>query len=183
MKNFIVLLVVSLLATSMFAQKKAKLNLTNALVVGQLDDPDDRYSLEINLTQLLVSSGIIAESSLNYMKFGEDSKILGEDSIKGIMKLKGIDTYCLVSVRGYDKRFKKTERKDNLSDALLIGGLFGLYQENIVSISFEFKFFRNGEFVYTDMIKCGNVGDRETVLKKFRKKTGKRILKKWKKKK
>ena len=82
MKNFIVLLVVSLLATSMFAQKKAKLNLTNALVVGQLDDPDDRYSLEINLTQLLVSSGIIAESSLNYMKFGEDSKILGEDSIK-----------------------------------------------------------------------------------------------------
>jgi len=185
MKNFIVLIVVSLLATSTFAQKekKVKLNLTNALVVAQMDDPDDRYSLEINLTQLFVSSGIKAESSLNYMKFGEDSKILGEDSIKGIMKSKGIDTYCLVSVRGYDKRFKKTERRDNLSDALLIGGLFGLYQENIVSISFEFKFFRDGEFVYTDIVKCGNVGDRETVLKKFRKKTGKRILKKWRKKK
>jgi len=156
--------------------------LTNALVVAQLDNPDDRYSLEINLTQLLVASGIKAEPSLNYMKFGEDSKILASDSIAEIMKTKGIDTYCLVSVRGYDRRFKKTEGRENLAAALSVGGLFDLYRQDIVSISFEFKFYRNGEFVYTDMVKCGNVGDRETVLKKFRKKTGKRILKKWRKK-
>lgn len=181
MKNAIILsifVIVSLTATS---QKQASLGLNNALVIGQLDNPEDRYSLEINFTELLTARGIKAEPSLNYIKFGENSQILGEDSIVQLMKSKGIDTYALVSVRGYDKRFKKTTRKDSLSTALSVGSLFDLYRLDIVSISFEFKFYRNGEFVYTDMVKCGNVGDRSSVIKRFRKKVGKRIVKKWKK--
>ena len=183
MKKGIILLTALLFVSGVFSQKtkKVKLHLNNALVVAQLDNPEDRYSLEINLTELLVSRGVKAEPSLNYMKFGEDSQVLGSDSIVNLMKQKEIDTYCLVSVRGYDKRFKKTKRRDNLKDALSVGSLFNLYREGIVSISFEFKFYRNGEFVYTDIVKCGNVGDRPTVLKRFRKKTGKRIVKKWKK--
>lgn len=183
MKKLNLILFALLFVTNVQAQKakKVKLHLNNALVVAQLDNPEDRYSLEINLTELMVSRGVKAEPSLNYMKFGEDSQVLGTDSIVNLMKAKGIDTYCLVSVRGYDKRFKKTKRRDNLKTSLAEGSLFNLYREGIVSISFEFKFYRNGEFVYTDIVKCGNVGDRATVLKRFRKKVGKRILRKWKK--
>lgn len=181
MKNYIILTTVLFIAFGSFAQNQQKLQLKNALVVAQLDNPEDRYSLEINLTELLVDRGVKAEPSLNYMKVGEDSGILGTDSVLAIMKTKGIDTYCLVSIRGYDKKFKRTQRKDDLNTALEVGSLFDLYRADIVSISFEFKFYRNGEFAYTDIVKCGNVGDRPTVLKRFRKKVGKRIFKKWKK--
>ena len=181
MKNYIILTTVLFISFGSFAQKQQKLQLKNALVVAQLDNPEDRYSLEINLTELLVNRGVKAEPSLNYMKVGEDSGILSTDSLMAIMKTKGIDTYCLVSIRGYDKKFKRTQRKDDLNTALAVGSLFDLYRADIVSISFEFKFYRNGEFVYTDIVKCGNVGDRPTVLKRFRKKVGKRIFKKWKK--
>jgi len=179
-KTFILVLVLTVTLFS-FGQKQAPLGLTNALVVGQLDNPEDRYSLEINFTELLSSMGVQAEPSLNHIKFGEDSQVLGGDSLVQLLKNKGIDTYALVSVRGYDKKFKKTSRKDSLSTSLAVGSLFDLYRQDIVSISFEFKFYRNGEFVYTDIVKCGNVGDRSSVIKRFRKKVGKRIRKKWKK--
>ena len=181
MKNTFILALVLTLTSWSFGQKQALLGLTNALVIGQLDNPEDRYSLEINITELLNSKGVKAEPSLNHVKFGENSQILGEDSLIQLMKSKGIDTYVLVSVRGYDKKFKKTTLRDSLEASLAMGNLFDLYRQDIVSISFEFKFYRNGEFVYTDIVKCGNIGDRSSVIKRFRKKTGKRIIKKWKK--
>lgn len=184
MKNLILVLLVAFVATGSFAQKKSKvkLNLTNALVIGQMDLTADRYSLEINTTELMNSRGVKAVPSLNVMKLGGDAMILASDSIADVMKAKGVDTYVLVSVRGYDRKFKVSGLKDSLEVALGTNSLFGLYREDIVSISFEFKFFRGGQLVYSDMIKCGNIGDRETVIKRFRKKVGKRILKKWKKK-
>lgn len=164
-----------------FGQKKknAPLHLTNVLVIGQMDKPEDRYSIEINLTEMLSSRGITTSPSLNVIKMGSEAQELASDSIKELMKTKGIDTYVLVTVRGYDRKFKVSEKQDNLVGALSIGSLFELYRPDIVSVSFEFKFFRNGEFVYGDIVKCGNVSDRETVLKRFRKKVGKRIYKKW----
>ena len=170
MKNAIILVLFVTMSLSLFGQKQAALGLTNALVIGQLDNPEDRYSLEINFTELLTMYGVKAEPSLNYIKFGENSQVLGEDSLIQIMKSKGIDTYALVSVRGYDKKFKKTNRTDSLSNALSVGSLFDLYREDIVSISFEFKFYRNGVFVYTDIVKCGNVGDRSSVIKRLERK-------------
>jgi len=184
MKKLILVALVAFIATGSFAQKKAKvkLDLTNALVIGQMDKTEDRYSLEINTTELFNSRGIKAAPSLNIMKLGGDAMILASDSIAEIMRAKGIDTYVLVTVRGFDRKFKVSGIKDNLETALGQTSLFGLYREDIVSISFEFKFFRAGELVYSDMVKCGNIGDRETVIKRFRKKVGKRTLKKWKKK-
>ena len=82
-----------------------------------------------------------------------------------------------VSVRGYDKKFKLAQIHDNLETALNTGHLFSLYRDEIVSISFEFTFFREGQFMGTDIIKCGNVSSRETVMKRFIKKTTKRVNK------
>lgn len=131
---------------------------------------------------MLTSRGIKTVPALNIMKMGADSQLLATDSMQQIIAAKGIDTYLLVSVRGYDRKFKPTTSTDDLSKSLSVGNLFDLYQPDITSISFEFKFFRNGQMVYSDIVKCGNISDRETVLKRFRNKVGKRIDKKWSKK-
>lgn len=178
MKKIITLAVLLTSLNTSFAQK-VNLGLKNAVVIGQLDNTEDRYSLEINLTELLTSRGVKTIPSLNIMKMGSDSQLLASDSMAQVLSSKGIDTYILVSVRGYDRKFKRTTSKDNLFKALELGSLFNLYQPDIVSVSFEFKFFRNGEFITSDIVKCANVSDRETVLKRFRNKVGKRISSKW----
>ena len=156
------------------------LHLKNALVVGQLDKPEDRYTVEINLTEMLTNAGIKTIPSLNMMKLGSDASLLATDSIQRLVAAKGIDTYVIVSVRGFDRRFKPSIRKDDLNTALGAGSLFPIYREEVVSVSFEFLFYRNGQFVASDIVKCGNVSERDTVIKRFRKKVTKRIVKKWK---
>jgi len=171
-----VYLLIALLICSTFGFGQLKnLDLTNALVVGQLDKPEDRYTLEINLTELLINHGVKSVASLNILKQGASPAILSSDSIKQMLKAKGIDTYVLVSVRGYDRKFKPAVKHDSLSVELSNGHLFPLYREEIVSITLEFNFYRNGEFVAYDIIKLGGIGSREAVLKKFRKKISKRI--------
>ena len=181
MRNLIALaLVLTVVSVSLGQKEKQELNLTNAVVIAQLDNPEDRYSLEINTTEILSSLGIKTIPSLNVMKIGGDSQILATDSISQLLKSKGIDTYLIISVRGYDRKYKVSGSQDDLKTALSIGGLFDLYRQDIVTISFEFKFYREGQFVYGDIIKCGNISDRESVLKRFRKKVTKRAIKKWK---
>ncbi|MDX2359363.1 MAG: hypothetical protein QNK23_01060 [Crocinitomicaceae bacterium] len=160
-------------------KKKQPLTLTNAVIIGQMDKPQDRYSIEIMLTEMMTSRQMPAVPSLNIMKIGADAQIMASDSIKEILTAKGIDTYMLVTVRGYDRRFKVAAMQEDLSGALNTGSLFELYRTEIVSVSFEFKFYRGGEFIFGDMIKCGSVSDREQVLKKFRSKVQKRMDKKW----
>ncbi|MEN9440009.1 MAG: hypothetical protein RLZ33_85 [Bacteroidota bacterium] len=178
MKNLTLLLLL-FVAVNVQAQKES-IQLKNALVVGQLDKAEDRYSVEINLTELLTEAGVKAVPSLNILKMGSDASIIATDSIQKLIASKGIDTYILVSVRGYDKKFKKTHRKDELKTALDAGNLFPIYRDEIVSVSFEFMFYRNGQFIGTDIVKCGNVSSRDTVIKRFRKSVAKRIVKKWK---
>ena len=155
------------------------LKLKNALVIAQLDQEDDRFSIEINLTELLSTSGIKAVPSLNVLKLGNDAVVLATDSIQETMRSMGVDTYMLVSVRGYDKKFKPSSCKDDLQQALSVGNLFPMYRDEIVSVSFEFIFYRNGQCVGSDIVKCGNVSDRESVLKKFRKQILKKITNDW----
>ncbi len=163
---------------SVFAQVE-NLKLKNALVIAQLDQEEDRFSIEINLTELLSTAGIKAVPSLNLMKIGNDAVILASDSIQEMARSMGVDTYMLVSVRGYDKKFKPSSCKDDLQQALSVGNLFPMYRDEIVSVSFEFIFYRNGQCVGSDIVKCGNVSDRESVLKKFRKQITKKITNDW----
>ena len=162
-----------------FLAQVDNLKLKNSLVIAQLDQEDDRFSIEINLTELLSTSGIKAVPSLNVLKLGNDAVVLATDSIQEAMRSMGVDTYMLVSVRGYDKKFKPSSCKDDLQQALSVGNLFPMYRDEIVSVSFEFIFYRNGQCVGSDIVKCGNVSDRESVLKKFRKQILKKITNDW----
>ena len=177
--KFYLTLLIALIGNCTFGQVN-DLHLTNALVVGQLDKSEDRYTIEINLTELLTDAGIKAIPSLNMMKLGSDASLLANDSIQKVIAAKGIDTYVIVSVRGFDRNFKPTKRSDDLNSALGAGSLFPIYREEVVSVSFEFLFYRNGQFVGSDIVKCGNVSERDTVIKRFRKKLSKMIVKKWK---
>ena len=118
--KIILLLTLLCFTTGAFAQKKqkTKLNLTNAIVVGQTDNGPDRYSIEVNLTEILNSKGVTAVPSLNIIKTGADSKILASDSMKAVLAAKGIDTYILVTVRGYDRKFKPAKNQVDLSSEL-----------------------------------------------------------------
>lgn len=176
----VLLTILFVVSTAGYFAQLSDLHLTNALVVGQLDKPEDRYTVEINLTEMLTNAGIKAVPSLNMMKLGSDASMLATDSIQRLVTAKGIDTYVIVSVRGFDRRFKPSVRKDDLNTALGAGSLFPIYREEVVSVSFEFLFYRNGQFVASDIVKCGNVSERDTVIKRFRKKLTKRIVKKWK---
>jgi len=160
--------------------KKTELGLTNAIVIGQMDNSADRYSIEINLTELFSSNGVKAMASLNLMKLGSDSQQLASDSVAQLVKGKGFDTFVLISVRGYDKRYKASETKEDFATSLGRANLFEIYKMDIVNVSFEFKFYRGGQLVHNEVVKCGNAGDRDKVLKKLRKKVNKRIVKGWK---
>lgn len=182
MKNLhyhILFVMMFIIPTLSHAQDKG-LHLKNVLVIGQLDKPEDRYSMEINVTEIFTELGVKAIPSLNMLKLGTDASLIASDSMKQIIASKGIDTYLLVSVRGYDKIFKATNMDDDFNTALGAGNLFPLYRDEIVSVSFEFKFFRNGAMVQYDIIKCGNVSNRDAVLKKLRKQLRKIAVKQWK---
>ena len=156
------------------------LKLNNVVVVGQLDKAEDRFTMEINLTEMFASNGIKSLASLNILKEGSSVALLANDSIQTVLKEKGFDTYVMVSVRGYDRKFKDAKNHLNMEDELNSGHMFPLYRDETSSISFEFLFYRNGEVVGYDLIKVGGVNSRESAIKKFRKKVEKRMISKWK---
>lgn len=156
------------------------LKLKNVLVIGQFDKPEDRYAIEVNLTELLTNTGIKAAPSLNILKQGTSAVNLVSDSIQQLIKSKGFDTYIVVNVRGYDRNFKPSETKITLEEMLNMASLYNIYRDEATSVSFEFTFFRNGAVVYRDILKCGNVSNRDSVIKRFRKKIPKLIENSWK---
>ena len=83
MKLFLGVLI-CLFSLNLLAQTK-DLKLNNALIVGQLDKSDDRYLIEVALTEVLAANGIKAMPSMNILKVGNDPQILASDSIKDLL--------------------------------------------------------------------------------------------------
>lgn len=156
-----------------------ELNLTNVLVVAQQDDISDRYSLEVALLQLFNYYDVKSKASLNVIKEGGSPDILASDSIQQKLKEEGIDTYLLVSVRGYDNRFKPSENVSSMDEELKAGHLFPLYRESASRVTFTFTFYRNLEPVYYTLIRTGTVGSKEAVIKKLLKKVEKELARNW----
>lgn len=178
MKNLIVLTLLFVSFTSVAQKNKERFTLTNALIVGQMNKEDERYFLEISLTEFFADRGVNALPSLNILKQGADLSDLASDSLKNKVQAKGIDTYLLVSVRGFDSRFKLSSRNDDFKTALDYGTLFNLYREEITNVSFEFFFYLNDALVKKQLIRIGNINSKESVLKRLKKKLA-RKMKKW----
>ena len=163
-----------------FGQTKfAPLKLNNALVVSHLDKQSDQFSLEIAVSDVLSRSRVKNTVSLNVLKAGGDPQVLMTDSLTQLLNTKGINTLMLVSVRGFDNRFRPSTGNMTLAEDLAADNLFPIYKEDIVSVTFEFHFYRDGKLVYADLLKIGGAGSRDKVLRKFRKKLAKRVQKSW----
>jgi hypothetical protein len=173
----LILIALLLAASASFGQKQ-KLNLTNALIVGQMDKEDERFMLEIAMTEFFTEQKVKAVPSINVLKQGAKPDELATPEMRLAVKEKGLDTYMLVSVRGYDSRFRKTKKDDSLATALDYGTLFSLYRAEVTSVTFEFFIYRNDVMVKTALIRCGNVSSKETVIKRLKKKLARKV-KKW----
>lgn len=177
-KNILtVVLTITFLSAQTWAQEPFRLK--NTLVVAQQDDVSDRYSLEIALIQLFSEYGVRSKASLNVIKEGGSPTILLNDSIQNSLKEEGIDTYLLVSVRGYDNRFKPSTNINSLEDELNAGHLFPLFRENASRVTFTFTFYREGQPVHYELVRTGNVGSKEAVIRKLMNKVEKQLQKSW----
>lgn len=180
MKYIIIIIIfLGLQSQVLWTQENAKLNLKNVLVVSQQDDLSDRYSLEIALLQLFNDYKIKSKASLNIVKEGGNLNVLASDSVQKKLEDEGIDTYLLVSVRGFDSRFKPSKKPNDLKEELNAGHLFPLYRENASRVTFSFIFYRDGKPVYYELIRTGTVSSKEATIKKLMKKVNKRLSKNW----
>ena len=161
-----------------FSQKN-HIQLTNGLLVGQLDRPEEKFTLEINLAEIFSNENIQIVPSLNLVKQGEIPAVLVSDSVTKILKTKNVDTYILVSVRGFDKNFKLSTHFEPLATELASSHLFPLYRDEIISVTFEFTIYRNGQVVANELLKLKNVDSKDKVMKKLRKKLPK-MIRRWK---
>jgi hypothetical protein len=90
-----------------------------------------------------------------------------------------ISTYLIVNVRGYDRRFKPSKTEVSLREMLSRTSIYHIYREEATSVSFEFTFFQKNKVVFRDILRCRNISDRDSVIKRIRKKLPKRIARKW----
>jgi hypothetical protein len=176
-RNFLV--IVLFFGSFCFSSFGQKLELRNAVVVAQQDKPEDRFTLEVKVLELLASKKIKTKASLNLVKQGGSPLILASDSVQSTLSDQGFDTYMLISVRGYDKRFKPSETLLDFKDELDAGHMFPLYRDGVTSVTFSVTFYRNNKPVHYELIRTGNVGSREAVMKKFLKRLNKRLEKDW----
>lgn len=175
----LILSVIFLTTFSVIGQQTAPFQLTNAFIVAQLDRPEEKFSLEINLAELFSEQGVNVFPSLNILKQGQNPTVLASDSVTSILKNKQLDTYVLVSVRGYDRNYRKKSKQTSLVEELSSSHLFPIYRDDIVSLTFEFLFYQNGNQVYSDLLKIKNINNKDSVLKKLHKKLPK-LIHKWK---
>jgi hypothetical protein len=131
------------------------------------------------MADILKGYQIKALPVMNILKQGEDPQHLLNDSIQQILVQKGFDTYLVVNVRGYDRTFKPSDDTQTLVELLETTSIYQIYREEATSVSFEFSIYRDGKLVSRQVLRCGNVSDRDSVLKRLRKRLPKKVLPTW----
>ena len=85
------------------------LKLINAIIIAQFEKEEDRYAMQAMLSELFKANQVKVLPVMNVLKQGEDIQHLLNDSIQALVRQKGFDTYLVVNVRGYDRKFKVSE--------------------------------------------------------------------------
>src|SRR5690554_7727620 len=74
------------------------------------------------------------------------------DTTRQNLKEKGIDTYLLVSVRGYNNRFKPSTKINDFEEEIKAGHLYPLYRESASNVTFTFTFYRDLKPVHPPLL-------------------------------
>ena len=133
------------------------LHLKNAVVIAQFDKAEDRYAMQALMAELLTQTNVKVLPVMNVLKQAEDLSHLLSDSVQTLLKSKGYDTYLVVNVRGYDRKFKPSEDTQLLAEMLETTSIYQIYRDEATSVSFEFSFYRDGKLVQREILRCGNV--------------------------
>lgn len=165
-----------LFAKGLFAQN---IKLKNAVVIAQFEKEEDRYAMQATLSELLKSNNVSVLPVMNVLKQGEDIQHLLNDSIQALIIQKGYNTFLVVNVRGYDRKFKVSDDTQTLAEMLETTSIYHIYRDEATSVSFEFSIYRDGKLIDRQVLRCGNVSDRDSVLKRLRKRLPKRIIPNW----
>lgn len=173
-----------LIVTSVFLIQGANgfaqsLNLKNVVVVAQQDKLKDQYTLELAIVELMRDNNVNAIASLNIVPDGRDPVVLATDSLQRNLLNKGFDTYMLVSVRGYDKRFNPPENLVNMKEELSAGHLFQLWRESASTVTFTVIFYRNNVPAHSELIRVRARGSKDKMMKGFTRKMERRLKKGW----
>ena len=176
MKN-ILIIISTCLTTLSFSQS---LDLTNVIVVGQQDRLKDQYNLELAVVELMRENDVNAIASLNVLPRGADPTILASDSLQRNLSNKGFDTFMLISVRGYDKRFNPPTNVVDMREELSAGHLFQLWRESAATITFTVTFYRNNVPAHYELIRVRARNSQDKMIKGLYKKMQKRLLRAWK---
>ena len=62
------------------------------MIIGQFDRPDERYAIEVTLTEIFAQNGLEAIPSLNILKQGSDPSVLASDTLQSMLAKQGIKT-------------------------------------------------------------------------------------------
>lgn len=180
MKNLLFILSALFLTSSFtYAQKVRPLASKNVLVIAKQNELSDRYSLEVGLMQLFSAYKLKTKASLNVVKQGGNPDVLMSDSVRTQLSEEGIDTYLVVSIRGYNNRYKQSGDIPSLEQELDAGHLFSLYRDGISNVTFTFTFYKDMQPIHTELVRTGSVGSKEVVMQKLLKKVEKRLTKAW----
>lgn len=172
------LLVISLALFSHFMHAQ-NIKLNNAVVITQFDKEEDRYAMQALMVDMLKSYQIKTLPLMNVLKQGEDPKHLLQDSVQQVLGQKGFDTYLVVNVRGYDRTFKPSNDSQTLAELLETTSIYNIYREDATSVSFEFSVYKGGQLISRQIMRCSNVSDRDSVLKRIRKRLPKKVIPFW----
>ncbi|MFM8595761.1 MAG: hypothetical protein ACKOBN_01550 [Flavobacteriales bacterium] len=174
--KYTITLILLLVAKGIFAQG---VKLKNAVVIAQFEREEDRYAMQATLSELFKAYHVSVLPVMNVLKQGEDIQHLLNDSIQSIVLQKGFDSYVVVNVRGYDRKFKVSDDTQTLAEILETTSIYHIYRDEATSVSFEFSVYRDGKLIDRQILRCGNVSDRDSVLKRLRKRLPKKILPHW----
>jgi hypothetical protein len=94
------------------------------------------------------------------------------------MNAKNINSVLVVSIRGFDQRFKpRTKMPATLEEVLEEGNLYPLSQEEATTVTIEFIQFVNGKFNGYHMMRVGNASEKNKVYTKIQKKLNRQMTK------
>lgn len=180
MKTIFTLVFLAILSNQIgFAQKSKhpKINnLKGALVLVKNDKFQERFSIEANLGKIFSTYGMPILLSVNLIKEGASLSELAETKIQAEMNSRNINSVLVISVRGFDTRFKpRTKIPETLEEMLKEGNLNPISMDDASSVTIEFFQYINGKFHGYHIQRFGGAGSRAKVYTKIQKRLDKLV--------
>ena len=154
-------------------------NLKGAMILVKNDDQQERFSMEANIGKIFSVFKMPILLSINLIKEGAPLTDLADQKIQSELNAKNINSVLVISVRGFDTRFKpRTKIPPTLAEMLQEGNLNKISYEESASVTLEFFQYINGKFNGYQMLRLGGASDRAKVYNRLQKKLNK-LVPKW----